>query len=301
MPWFRATAARKTTRQHKRCSFYAPNIGNKTISSGFMKRQRNHRMHRGGERRGFNGNGRQHQGQGQDQNSRRVYAGALKQKERYMNMAKDAAMNGDIVLAENYYQYADHFHRLVVQHAPPERVEREQSEDGWEDGEETAGEDTTQVDLGSQPQPTIPMPAREDDEHRSYRERPEREHQARNEQQGRPMRDRPRRSDDSNHPRRSDDNNRESTPHQRYDENRPPRENRRMPHGIQRETMDEAESIAALPFLKAPVAAPQPVITATASERPKILLAPVNSVEESEDLVAPAPRRRGRPRKVVAE
>lgn len=34
--------------------------------------------------------------------------------EKYLTLARDAASSGDPVSAENYYQYADHYHRLVL-------------------------------------------------------------------------------------------------------------------------------------------------------------------------------------------
>tara|TARA_Y100000589_G_scaffold85275_1_gene79226 strand:+ start:671 stop:1156 length:486 start_codon:yes stop_codon:yes gene_type:complete len=35
--------------------------------------------------------------------------------EKYMTMAQDANSNGDRVVAENYYQYAEHYQRLINQ------------------------------------------------------------------------------------------------------------------------------------------------------------------------------------------
>ncbi|MCE2965310.1 MAG: DUF4167 domain-containing protein, partial [Alphaproteobacteria bacterium] len=52
------------------------------------------------------------------ENDRRIRANAIKMIEKYQNMAKDAQMNGDIILAENYFQYADHYQRVSNAHAP---------------------------------------------------------------------------------------------------------------------------------------------------------------------------------------
>jgi len=47
--------------------------------------------------------------------------GAYKLVEKYNNLAREALASGDIILAENYYQHADHYIRI----APPQnRSER---------------------------------------------------------------------------------------------------------------------------------------------------------------------------------
>lgn len=38
---------------------------------------------------------------------------ASKLLEKYNNLARDASLNGDRILSENYYQYADHFLRII--------------------------------------------------------------------------------------------------------------------------------------------------------------------------------------------
>ena len=99
-----------------------------------MKRNRM-RPHGGGGGRGFNPPRFQGQGGGRQfhnnsvgnnpENDRRIRANALKMIEKYQNMAKDALMNGDVVMAENYHQHADHFQRVLNAHAPrfPEQNE----------------------------------------------------------------------------------------------------------------------------------------------------------------------------------
>ena len=39
--------------------------------------------------------------------------------EKYLTLARDAASLGDPISAENYYQYADHYYRLVAASRPP--------------------------------------------------------------------------------------------------------------------------------------------------------------------------------------
>lgn len=35
--------------------------------------------------------------------------------DRYLTLARDAASSGDPVTAENFYQYADHYYRIVAE------------------------------------------------------------------------------------------------------------------------------------------------------------------------------------------
>lgn len=44
--------------------------------------------------------------------------------EKYLSLARDAASLGDRVSAENYYQYADHYHRLVSATLPSHTISR---------------------------------------------------------------------------------------------------------------------------------------------------------------------------------
>jgi uncharacterized protein DUF4167 len=42
---------------------------------------------------------------------------AQRNYERYLALARDAALNGDIVEAENFYQHADHYFRVMRERA----------------------------------------------------------------------------------------------------------------------------------------------------------------------------------------
>ena len=48
--------------------------------------------------------------------------GLLKAFDRYTTMAQDATSNGDRIVAENYYQYAEHYQRLINQINPNEKL-----------------------------------------------------------------------------------------------------------------------------------------------------------------------------------
>mgnify|MGYP006286142053 CR=1 FL=1 len=43
----------------------------------------------------------------------RIRGTAFQVNEKYMALAKDAAAGGDLVLAESYYQYAEHYQRII--------------------------------------------------------------------------------------------------------------------------------------------------------------------------------------------
>lgn len=60
-------------------------------------------------------NNRPHSGgsYGHQQNRPRKNYGAL--REKYLNQARDALSSGDRVLAENYFQHADHYYRMMAE------------------------------------------------------------------------------------------------------------------------------------------------------------------------------------------
>lgn len=51
--------------------------------------------------------------------------------EKYRNMARDATLQGDRVTAEYYFQYADHYYRVLNENRPRAEVERQQRAD-WD-------------------------------------------------------------------------------------------------------------------------------------------------------------------------
>ena len=62
--------------------------------------------------------------------------------EKYVQLARDARSSGDPVAAENYYQHAEHYFRLIAaaqeqfrQNLPQPRTENEMPEEGGEEGE----------------------------------------------------------------------------------------------------------------------------------------------------------------------
>lgn len=70
------------------------------------RRQRN----RGGGRRGNQARSQVYDSNGPDV---RIRGTAHQVAEKYLALAKDATASGDIVVAENYYQHAEHYIRII--------------------------------------------------------------------------------------------------------------------------------------------------------------------------------------------
>ena len=77
----------------------------------------NRSSHNGGERRTYPRS--RSEGSGSDADvynvsmGSKAYQRALQMREKYLELAKDAQIGGDRVLAENYFQHADHFGRVI--------------------------------------------------------------------------------------------------------------------------------------------------------------------------------------------
>jgi hypothetical protein len=100
----------------------------------FMKHTPGARRHH----RARNNNGRrQHFVKSDQPQDRRVRHNAIKSLERYLSLAKDALSGGDIVLAENYFQHADHYQRVVNANSTPAdqpvQFQRETGSDGFDE------------------------------------------------------------------------------------------------------------------------------------------------------------------------
>ena len=87
--------------------------------------------------------------------------------EKYVQLARDARSSGDPVAAENYYQHAEHYFRLIAaaqeqfrQSQPQPRTESEMpsTEEGDDEGESFSnfGQEPGFVPQQQQPQPFVP-------------------------------------------------------------------------------------------------------------------------------------------------
>jgi Domain of unknown function (DUF4167) len=84
--------------------------------------------------------------------------------EKYVQLARDARSSGDPVAAENYYQHAEHYFRLIAaaqeqfrQNQPQPRTENEMpAEDGDDEGESFSHFGQEPGFVPAQPQPFVP-------------------------------------------------------------------------------------------------------------------------------------------------
>jgi hypothetical protein len=98
-----------------------------------MRHNQNNRRSRGRSRKGPNPLTRSFESNGPDV---KVRGTASHVAEKYMTLARDAISSGDIVAAENYYQHAEHYNRIVA--AAQAQFQQSQPQQ-FRDGEE--GED----------------------------------------------------------------------------------------------------------------------------------------------------------------
>lgn len=96
--------------------------------------------------------------------------------ERYLAMAREAASSGDRIAAENLYQHAEHYYRIMqaagdgLQHGQPRPMTPADTEmagtdnegDGGHEGEEGHGEAHAHMHAPMPPQPSMPMEPGED-------------------------------------------------------------------------------------------------------------------------------------------
>src|SRR6476646_9600695 len=102
--------------------------------------------------------------------------------EKYVQLARDARSSGDPVAAENYYQHAEHYFRLIAaaqeqfrQNQPQPRTENEMpSEDGDDESESFSNFGQEPGFVPVQPQPFVPRDQhREHSGHREHRPQPQ--------------------------------------------------------------------------------------------------------------------------------
>ena len=111
--------------------------------------------------------------------------------EKYVQLARDARSSGDPVAAENYYQHAEHYFRLIAaaqeqfrQNQPQPRTENEMApEDGDDESESFSNFGQEPGFVPAQPQPFVPRdnPPREHQQREGQPYQP-REHQQRDQQ-----------------------------------------------------------------------------------------------------------------------
>lgn len=94
--------------------------------------------------------------QRQRNNNNRHGGNAFKLVEKYKTLANDALASGDRILAENYFQHADHFVRLLPEQKTPvisEKNETEMEAESVEETEESEELEVKNIDLNSDKEP----------------------------------------------------------------------------------------------------------------------------------------------------
>jgi hypothetical protein len=107
--------------------------------------------------------------------------------EKYVQLARDARSSGDPVAAENYYQHAEHYFRLIAaaqeqfrQNQPQPRTENEMpSEDSDDDSESFSNFGQEPGFVPAQPQPFVPRENNQRDLQREGQPPYQRDHQPR--------------------------------------------------------------------------------------------------------------------------
>jgi Domain of unknown function (DUF4167) len=154
-----------------------------------MRNRNNNNNRNDGNRRGQNPMTRVFESNGPDI---KIRGTASHVAEKYVQLARDARSSGDPVAAENYYQHAEHYFRLIAaaqeqfrQNQPQPRTENEMpSEDGDDEGESFShfGQEPGFVPV--QPQPFVPrdnnpregQPYQQRDQHQPREHSGHREH-----------------------------------------------------------------------------------------------------------------------------
>jgi len=141
-----------------------------------MKRQRNRGGHGGGHNNNYRGGGGGGGGGGRsnvpfraqtfDSNGPevRIRGNAYQVLEKYLALARDASASGDRVAAENFYQHAEHYFRLInANQEPYPQQQRPQGGPPPQQGGYAQGQggdpNAQQAPTGMEPQGTGPQPA----------------------------------------------------------------------------------------------------------------------------------------------
>ena len=144
------------------------------MRNGQNKRMRNRNNNHGGHnnnnnRRGQNPMTRVYESNGPEI---KIRGTASHLAEKYVQLARDAQGSGDPVAAENYYQHAEHYFRIIAaaqeqfrqnqpQYQQQPRPEGEVRDDANEDGEGEYSSFGAEPGFAPQPQPQPPYPPRE--------------------------------------------------------------------------------------------------------------------------------------------
>lgn len=132
-----------------------------------FQKQKKVSMRQGSNGRRARGRPNRRQGGGINKNSNfdsngpegRVRGNAHQVYEKYINLARDATSSGDRILAESFYQFAEHYYRIANDSMDPHPARRRQdgddsSYDGEDDGDSYEGDQSEQQAEGGQQRPS---------------------------------------------------------------------------------------------------------------------------------------------------
>lgn len=123
-------------------------------------------MRQGSNGRRARGRPNRRQGGGINKNSNfdsngpegRVRGNAHQVYEKYINLARDATSAGDRILAESFYQFAEHYYRIANDSMDPQparrRPEGEEQSHGGDDDDQYDGDSSEQQAEGGQQRPS---------------------------------------------------------------------------------------------------------------------------------------------------
>ena len=271
-----------------------------------------------GRRRGRTGQRPQgNNGRSQEQGSRidnRARGNAPQMLEKYKALARDAQMQGDRVITEYYLQFADHYFRVVAEMRARQEETRRQRDD-WQEGDADQdmgdNDDQMMADGGDQDDDQAAAERAYEAQRRQPRQQQPRDNQQRDNQQrdnhqrdNRPRENRSAEGDDSyrqNRPPRRDgrdSNGYDAAPRETNQRENVPRENVQRGGGDRtnqaRRVFAEARGQSEPATIDVSVLPP-----AFGSDGP---ISPIpDLVDVAEAASEAAPKRRGRPKKVVSD
>ncbi len=271
-----------------------------------------------GRRRGRTGQRPQgNSGRGQEQGNRidnRARGNAPQMLEKYKALARDAQMQGDRVITEYYLQFADHYFRVVAEMRARQEETRRQRDD-WQgdDSDQDMGDSDDQMmaDGGDQDDDQAAAERAYEAQRRQPRQQQPRDNQQRDNQQrdSRPRENRSVEGDDGyrhNRPPRRDGRDNagyDAGPRENVQRDNAPRENVQRSGG---DRANQARRVFAEARGQSERSMPEPATIdvnvlppAFGSDGP---ISPiVDLVDAAEAASEAAPKRRGRPRKAVAD
>ena len=286
-----------------------------------------------GRRRGRTGQRPQgNNGRSQEQGSRidnRARGNAPQMLEKYKALARDAQMQGDRVITEYYLQFADHYFRVVAEMRARQEETRRQRDD-WQEGDadQDMGDNDDQMiaDGGDQEDDQAAAERAYEAQRRQPRQPQARENYQRdNQQRDNQQRDNQQRDNQQRDSRPRDNRSTESD--DGYRQNRPPRRDGRDNNGydaapreanqrdnVQRGGSDRTNQARRV-FAEARGQSERPASDRAMSEPATIDVSvlppafgsdgPISPIPDLVDVAEvtsePAPKRRGRPKKVVTD